>query len=67
MSELATFSDEVLLGQLSDPERAAHAFDELYNRHWSRLYLIAYNRLRSRGNLRGNRSGFFHQPMDEKI
>lgn len=48
MRKLRTLFDKELLEQMTGGPHAEQAFEELYNRYWSKLYMLAYNRLRSR-------------------
>lgn len=48
MRGFRTLCDEELLDQMTHGLHAEQAFEELYNRYWSKLYMMAYNRLRSR-------------------
>jgi RNA polymerase sigma-70 factor (family 1) len=46
MNKLKNYSDEMLIRLLVDQDWSA--FNEIYNRYWSKLYAVAYRRLRSR-------------------
>lgn len=46
MADLENFSDEMLLCLLQ--QESMDAFDELYSRHWQKLYTAAYKRIRSK-------------------
>ena len=48
MPDIENLSDEMLIGLLQ--QESMDAFEELYNRHWKRLYAAAYKRIRSKEN-----------------
>lgn len=46
MTDYANFADEALVQMMGNDDH--NAFTEIYNRYWKRLYVLAYDRLRSR-------------------
>ncbi|MEC5145140.1 HTH luxR-type domain-containing protein [Chitinophaga sp. 180180018-2] len=46
MRDYACHDDDELVQLMSENDH--HAFTEIYNRYWKRLYVLAYDRLRSR-------------------
>lgn len=46
MTDYAHYGDDTLVQMMSDDDH--DAFTEIYNRYWKRLYVLAYDRLRSR-------------------
>lgn len=46
MTDYANYGDDALVQMMSTDDH--NAFTEIYNRYWKRLYVLAYDRLRSR-------------------
>lgn len=46
MTDYANYGDDTLIQMMSKDDH--NAFTEIYNRYWKRLYVLAYDRLRSR-------------------